>query len=441
MRRLSIAALLACIAFASFEASAQQPVRWPKLTRPPEGLESAPGPWSDPDDPTIWPNQTSNANSDSWIAENHDAIREMRPRALLINFSNEHSPEFCQKLAAQLFVCLEESSRYHGYRNANAPAFLRYQTFKFVDLRDDDRKMGESRKVPVKNPKAKQGFNFDYKQLFSDQFAEYYGVRDPRDPKRFLRLDELVDAGYVHEVFFFVSGRAPEDPHVGAFEVVEEKPRYDEKFRRIGNEWVQAGNGGDSDQPWTGRSLRIGCINASRGVGCYLESLGHGLEGCAKSGAIPYFSKYFKEFAGFDLDRRYGVPFSSLYGANLGRNRIEYDRSGNATVPHGEKRVVIKNYVAIGGNAHFPPNGRSHYDLDHTEPVLSTIEDWRIGSDGGKDRAEPWTNAKFEKYRKLAPDCMGAWLVYWRQNMPGLDNLQKDDEGKPMKNWMPFLFY
>ena len=44
-------------------------------------------------------------------------------------------------------------------------------------------------------------------------------------------------------------------------------------------------------------------------------------------------------------------------------------------------------------------------------------------------------------YREMAPDCMGAWLIYWRQNMPGLDNKQKDDEGKPMKNWWPFLFY
>jgi hypothetical protein len=41
----------------------------------------------------------------------------------------------------------------------------------------------------------------------------------------------------------------------------------------------------------------------------------------------------------------------------------------------------------------------------------------------------------------MAPDCMGPWLVYWRQNMPGLDNRQKDADGRPMKNWWPFLFY
>jgi len=25
--------------------------------------------------------------------------------------------------------------------------------------------------------------------------------------------------------------------------------------------------------------------------------------------------------------------------------------------------------------------------------------------------------------------------------MPGLDNTALDDEGRPMKNWWPFLFY
>src|SRR5438093_12413916 len=109
-----------------------------------------------------------------------------------------------------------------------------------------------------------------YSAYFTDEFAKHYGVADPHNPERFLRLDELVDQGYVHEVWFFVSG-SPENPHVGAYEVVEEMPRYDEKFERIGSQFVQAGNGGDRQQPWTGRSVRIGCVNASRGVGCFLE--------------------------------------------------------------------------------------------------------------------------------------------------------------------------
>ena len=80
--------------------------------------------------------------------------------------------------------------------------------------------------------------------------------------------------------------------------------------------------------------------------------------------------------------------------------------------------------------------------LDSSQPVLSTIEDWRIGSgQGGRDRARPFFSAVLLRNRDLAPDCMGAWLVYWRQNMPGLNNRQRDDQGHAMKNWWPFLFY
>ena len=94
-------------------------------------------------------------------------------------------------------------------------------------------------------------------------------------------------------------------------------------------------------------------------------------------------------------------------------------------------------WVSSGGNVHFMPNGRFHYDLDGGPPVLSTIETWR--QPGQHPRS--WSPAVLEPYRELAPDCMGRWVVYWRQSMPGLDNTALDDDGRPMKNWWPFLFY
>jgi hypothetical protein len=36
---------------------------------------------------------------------------------------------------------------------------------------------------------------------------------------------------------------------------------------------------------------------------------------------------------------------------------------------------------------------------------------------------------------------MGGFLVWWRQNLPGLHNAALDDTGAPMKNWWPFLYY
>lgn len=415
---------------------------FPKTIPAPRGMERSPGPWNDPKDTTLWPNTTSRANSDPWLAANHDRIRKMRPRVLLINFSNEHRRDHLDRLVGRLIAMLAESSRYHGYRNEKAPVFLQYEVFKFVDLRDADRMTGNSRKIPVKDPARKTGFNMKYADYFGDDFAAHYGVPDPRAPKRFLRLDELVEGGYVHEVWFFESGNVKATPHVGSFEVVELKPVYDEKFRQVPGKYVQAGNGGDRDQPWTGRSVRIGCINASRGIGCFLESLAHGVEGNATSNAIPYFSRYFKELAGLDLDTRYKVPFNSLYAVNYGGKAIRYPDEQTMVVTHRGKEHTLKKYVVAGGNAHFPPNARAHYDLDNDKPVLSTIEDWRIGSGpGGRDQAKPWTNKVIRAYRDRAPDCMGPWLVYWRQNFPGLNNRSLDDAKRPMKNWWPFLFY
>ncbi len=415
---------------------------WPARIPVPPGDGEGPGPWADPADLTAWPNTTSRANGDDWLVQNHDRLNVMRPRLLLVNFSNEHPREHLDRLAKRITDALADSTRYHGYEDPAAPAFLRYEVFKFVDLRDADRTTGNSRLIPVKNPAATTGFNMKYREYFSDAFAKHVGVPDPRDAARVLRLDELLDGGYVHEVWFFESGNVKAVPHVGSYEVVEEKPRYTETFARKGAEWVQAGNGGDADQPWTGRGVRIGCVNASRGPGCFLESLAHGLERTATSGAIPYFTKYFSEYADFNLSARYKLPFRDLYGVNYAATPIQYPDEKTAVLSHGGKEYRVENYVPVGGSAHFPPNARGHYDLDNDRPVLCTMADWRVGSGpGGKDVARPYTRAAIRNNRDLYPDCMGPWLVYWRQNMPGLGNRQKADGGAPMKNWWPFLFY
>lgn len=393
-------------------------------------------------DLTVWPNLESHANSDSWLALNHDQLQMMKPRVLLINFSNDHSADKCLDLARKIITALAESSRYQGYNNAAAPIFLEYEIFHFVDLRDSTQANGNSLKLPVKDPKARSGFNVKYDAFFLTEFAEQLNIRDAKNPNAPLTLTELLERGWVHEVWFFESGNGNSRIHSGAYEVVELKPQYDKSFKKIDNQYVQAGNGGDSEQRWTGRSCRIGCINASRGVGCYLESLAHGLEGTSSSKAIPYFTEYFREYAGYDLQEKYQLPFESFYSLDYRTGDLQYPTSSSLQVVHAGKKFVVNGYVAVGGNAHFPPNGRKHYDLDNSDPVLSTIEDWRIGSGpGGEDVRQPFTSAKFERYRDLAPDCMGRWLVYWRQNMPGLNNRQKDNAGKPMKNWIPFLFY
>lgn len=102
----------------------------------------------------------------------------------------------------------------------------------------------------------------------------------------------------------------------------------------------------------------------------------------------------------------------------------------------------MSSYIAAGGNVHFPPGGRRHYDLGSPHTVLSTIESYRQrnGPDG-TDLARRFNKEKWQRYLSVAPDCMGAWTIFWRQCMPGLDNKCLDDDGKPVKNWWVFLFY
>jgi hypothetical protein len=153
----------------------------------------------------------------------------------------------------------------------------------------------------------------------------------------------------------------------------------------------------------------------------------------ATCGAIPHYERYFREYAGLDLDRRYGLPFESLYG----QGRVDYPSESTLQYGKGWRKHRLDGYIAAGGNVHFMPNGRFDYDLDGGRPVLSTIETWRQPG----ERPVPWTPRVLEPYRELADDCMGRWVVYWRQHMPGLGNTALDDDGEPMKNWWPYLYY
>lgn len=394
----------------------------------------------DPADLTVWPNRVSHANSDPWLVANHDKLTKMRPRVLVINFANGFSPEQARQKVTRLAAALTEGTRYHGYKDPKAPAFIEWQIHKIVDLSDPKpypkTPDGNSTKYPRTAHKGLP--NFSYKELYSETFAQYFGFRDPQNKTRYLKLNELVERGIVHELWMFAYERGAGSP----FECTELKPVYDENFKRVGDKHRHAGNGGDPEEPWHGRSLRITYINAERDIGCTVESQSHSMEHIATAGVIPYYRKYFYEYAGHDLDKRFGLPWISFYPLGGEGKGISYPNDHTAIITDGEKTYRIDNYCCIGGNVHFTPNGRFHYDRESPVAVLSTIEHYRLfdGPDG-KDLAEPWTIDAFQQYKKIAPDCMGAWLIYWRQNMPGYQNNCKDDDGKPMKNWWPFLYY
>lgn len=399
------------------------------------------------DDPAIWPNTASRSNSDEWLWRNHDTIKEMRPRVLVINFANDADEARVQEHAAGVVKGFKEATRHHGYENPDAPSFINYEIVKIIDMRDETAKTAPVRKtsslMPVKQDHRRGEPLLDYTALFSDEFAPNLGFADPRQEGRFLSLRELADAGWVHELWFYAI-HDPGDDWPGN-ETCESKQYYDMECRPIEGKHGPAGNGHDRSMPWIGRSFRVAFFNPHRGPGCSMENYGHTMEWMATTKSVAYYHKYFLEFANFDLDKRYGLPFGSFYRTSYQREAgdlIEYPRPDRLEVQRRGKTHVLDPFITGGGSAHFPPGARWHYDLESPATVLTTLETYRTrAKPEGTDEAREFTREKFARYKQTAPDCMGPWIVYWFQSMPGLGNKSIDDEGKPMKNWWPFLFY
>ena len=84
----------------------------------------------------IWPTPTHGANSDPWLALNHDSLVEMRPRVLVLDFYNHLDLEEAQQQVAEKIEAISVSSRYRGYADSTAFSFLNYAVVKLVDLTD-----------------------------------------------------------------------------------------------------------------------------------------------------------------------------------------------------------------------------------------------------------------------------------------------------------------
>ena len=373
----------------------------------------------------------------------------MKPRVLILNFANGMDMNRVGQYTKAMIKNLAISSRYHGYSNPDAPEFLEYQVIKYVDMRDDSVTLlnigRNSTLTPnLKDDARKKGdnINCDYNIFYTTNFAARYGFRDPSGNCPFLDLHGLINSGMIHELWFF----RVHDDSGAPFESVEFKQYYDDECHPIPGKHGPAGNGHSKTMPWSGRSFRITFFNPDRGLGCGMENFCHALEGMANYNSIPYFRKYFHNFAEFDMDVRYKLPGRSLYGMiTLDRKKgdmVEYPSQTTMRIYSKGNIYDLTDYVAVGGNVHFPPAARWHYDMDSPFAVISTMENYRLGNlADGKDKVEIFSKDKFKQYSKVCPDGMGPWLMYWRQNFPGLDNKCKADQGKAMKNWWPFLFY
>lgn len=406
----------------------------PPTPQPPR--DAGPSEDAAPDDRLAWPNDESRATSDPWIVENHARIEVLRPRILGLSFRNGRTIDDMRALFASIFAAMREGSRRHGHRDARARPMLEPELAYAVDLTDrvapDGWPYRNSTLYPREDP-VEGTWGFDYEALFSASFAERYGIEDPDAPGRALTLCELSERGLVHEVWVYADADVPD---VAAAEILTIQPVYDESGARLPGELARcAGNGcfdvDDEIPADCTRTLRIGWVNNTRGVGCYLESYAHGIERMGNGGHLPPLSAYWRDLAGFDLDDRYGLPFDSWYVCGgLPGHCLTYTSESSVTYATVPASGSIDPYVPTCGNAHFPPNARDPYDLDNEAPVLSTCETWRDG-----DVPMPVGRADWDRYRALAPDCTGAWLVWWWQHFPAHD----DPTGAPA-TW-PFLYW
>lgn len=100
-------------------------------------VASAQGPLPPPpdlsDDAAAWPNTASYRNSDEWIWQNHEKIRVMRPRVVVLNFANDVDDAGIREHSDTLVKAWAEATRYHGYADAAAPAFIQYQVVRRVE--------------------------------------------------------------------------------------------------------------------------------------------------------------------------------------------------------------------------------------------------------------------------------------------------------------------
>ena len=417
--------------------------------------------------PTTWPNAVSSAASDTWLSVNHASIQKLQPRVLVLNFDNSRDNATVTPYINAEVAGLKEGSRPQGYLSSSAPSMLDYQIDKIVDVRDHPIPANWTMKTSSLYPRRPNpaGFNWgtDYAQLFNSTFAARYGYADPAHPGQFLNLCQLVEKGIIHDVWMAFDPDSDVGKEVSAAEILEWAPVYDGNRVKTGA-WNQcAGNGCfDNDVPRCAASIRIGFINLNRGPGCFIHGEGHGMESkLGGGGTIPSVTPYFKEFADFDLDTKYHLPFNSWYALpssnppdSVSNSPCDYIKwtsptsiqwtttpfTGTCTT--SPPRTTLNPYVPVCGAVHFPPNARRHYDDFNTFTVMSTCQGWRRHEGtGGQDLARNFSNGNFAQYNSLASDCEGGFQVWWRQNMPGFNSPIKDNAGQPMLSWFPFLFY
>jgi hypothetical protein len=386
----------------------------------------------------IWPNDQSKANSDPWLAQNHDSITQLRPRVLVIDLENTASERAMSLIDAHV-AALREASSFHKYKDTNAQPVLVYEFVKIVQ--------------------ASKGARIDYKSWNTQQFADdNLQLKDPADPNGpNLTLCGAFEKGVINEVWCMASS----DPKCG--ETQEYKQVYDQAGKQISGKFASVSNGDNISSLGCKVSVRITDFNSGRGAGCHQHALGHAWERYMDGNAVPALGKQARRFLNWDLDTRVKAPFSSFYSACSSNSMqltdcIVWDSQTRAqSGPSASKSFDIADMSDGCGNAHFYANTTGTYSYDANTPdpeVMTSCENYGLrNGPAGTDLKTPYTNAMTDKLygrsQRTCPadlpscddDCGGHGTTYLYQNFPGHGTTAMSDDSTPMRNWWVYLFY
>lgn len=395
-----------------------------------------------------WPNPISHTNSDAWLREHHDQIRELRPKVLLLIADNHADLPTVNAFVKKAIAAAAEGSRYHGYNDKTSQPQLLYRIAFTVDLRDHA--AADWPKAWPVHIDSKGRPQFSYDGLFTPEFAAEMNIRDPASPDKPLNVRELFEHGLINEVWMVYPERdgQPQTGIAGAFETTARVQVYDKQGQPIDGRFRNCGGNGCFDPGPHGQStvtMRFAELNTGLGVGCFVHATGHGWD-TGLWRAIPEFDLASARFFNRKLNDQ-GLPMESLYDKCSYEAGDCWEYPNDHTLTNGAmtKSLPFKDdHWGEGcGSVHFPPNGRHHDDYDNMEKVLNTCENYGLknGKNGDDLRLPYPPKGKIAEDELAFPDCGGGWQIYMRQNFPGFGSKAKNDDGAPMKSWWPYLYY
>jgi hypothetical protein len=378
----------------------------------------------------------------------------------VLDFYNYLDVQQAQQRVQATIDAIAESSRYHGYSDPTAMAFLNYSIVKVVDLTDHPPPPTSTFESSTLLPTDASG-GFDMSALFAPAFAAYYGFPDPGHPSQSLTLCQLFESGAINELWLMTGDETtPRRPPLMA----EAKQVYDAANDPLPGSFADTGY-----QPLLplhcGVTVRVAYVSPIMGVDCDLVPRSTGIENTALASppVVPYLTDNARDFFNGDFETVDGAKFNSW--AELvakGTNRwCEWGASACISYP-SETSMPASVPVATGtfpdgsmwtmspfhqgcGSAHFPPNARFEWDYGNTQSVRSRCEHYALGDASGSDALVGYSSnlASVSAYTQQFGDdgCGGGWQIYLRQSMPGLHNPARATDASPMKNWWPFLFY